>query len=73
MDDTNGGAATQAPDVAFLTPQDIQRELRIGEQLCYKLLRAGSIPSVRVGHLYRVRREDLLEVLESGTILEVRQ
>jgi excisionase family DNA binding protein len=55
--------ATQAPDVAgWLTPKDLQRELRIGEKLTYRLLRTGAIPSVRIGNLYRVRRaaiEDL--------------
>jgi excisionase family DNA binding protein len=53
----------QGPDVSdWLTPKDLQRELRIGERLCYRLLRAGEIPSVRVGNLYRVRREVLEEL-----------
>ena len=57
-DNTRGGATTQeAPD--FLTPKDLQRELQIGERLCYKLLKEGSIPSVRVGGLYRTPRRDL--------------
>jgi excisionase family DNA binding protein len=70
MDDTNGGAVTQAPDVAFLTPKDVQRELRIGERLCYRLLQAGSIPSVKVGNLYRIPVQDFEEVLENGAVLE---
>jgi excisionase family DNA binding protein len=49
--------AQQAQD--WLTPKDLQAELRIGEKLCYRLLRSGDIPSVRVGNLYRVRREAL--------------
>jgi excisionase family DNA binding protein len=53
----------QGADVSdWLTPKDLQRELRIGERLCYRLLRAGEIPSVRVGNLYRVRREVLEEL-----------
>jgi excisionase family DNA binding protein len=70
FDDTHGGGTTQAPDVTFLTPRDIQRELRIGERLTYRLLRAGSIPSIRVAGMYRVRRQDLDEALESGAVLE---
>jgi excisionase family DNA binding protein len=67
---TNGELTTQASDARFLTPRDLQRELRIGERLCYKLLQAGAIPSIRVNGLYRIRREDLEEVLENGAVLE---
>jgi excisionase family DNA binding protein len=55
--------AAQEPDVAdWLTPKDVQHELRIGERLCYRLLRTGAIPSVRVGNLYRIRKEVLEEL-----------
>ncbi len=55
--------AVQEPDVSdWLTPKDLQHELRIGERLCYRLLRTGAIPSVRIGNLYRVRREALEEL-----------
>ncbi len=61
---------TQAPDVSgWLTPKDLQRELRIGEKLTYRLLRAGAIPSVRIGNLYRVRRE-VIEELRDRAIHE---
>jgi excisionase family DNA binding protein len=73
VDHTHRGATTQAPDVTFLTPRDIQRELRIGERLTYKLLRAGAIPSIRVAGMYRVRREDLEAAVKRGTTLEARQ
>jgi excisionase family DNA binding protein len=57
---------SQAPAQGWLTPKDLQTELRIGEKLCYRLLRSGDIPSVRVGNLYRVRRE-ALEDLKNHT------
>ncbi len=50
-----------APD--WLTPKDLQHELRIGEKLAYKLLKSGSIPSVRVGGLIRIYRPQLEEAL----------
>ncbi len=54
---------SQGPEVSdWLTPKDLQHELRIGQRLTYKLLRSGAIPSVRVGNLYRVRREVLEEM-----------
>jgi excisionase family DNA binding protein len=58
---------TQGPEVAdWLTPKDLQHELRIGERLCYRLLRTGAIPSVRIGNLYRVRKEVLEELRDQA-------
>jgi excisionase family DNA binding protein len=59
--------AAQEPDVSdWLTPKDLQHELRIGERLCYRLLRNGAIPSVRIGNLYRVRKEVLEELRDQA-------
>ena len=59
--------AAQEPDVSdWLTPKDLQHELRIGERLCYRLLRNGTIPSVRIGNLYRVRKEVLEELRDQA-------
>ena len=69
-DDTNAVAIAQPTE--FLTARDVMDELRIGERLCYRLLKSGAIPSVRVNGLYRIRRQDLEEALESGAVLEVR-
>ena len=61
----------QGPGLSdWLTPKDLQHELRIGEKLCYRLLRSGTIPSVRIGNLYRVRRE-ALEDLKENAIKEI--
>ncbi len=55
---------TQEPHASdWLTPKDLQHELRIGEKLAYKLLKSGSIPSVRVGGLIRIYRPQLEEAL----------
>lgn len=43
----------------WLTPKDLQHELQIGEKLAYKLLKSGTIPSVRVGGLIRIYRPQL--------------
>jgi excisionase family DNA binding protein len=53
--------ATQAQD--WLTPKDLQRELQIGEKLAYRLLKDGTIPSIRVGGLIRIYRPHLEEAL----------
>jgi len=58
---------TQEPDVStWLTPKDVQRELRIGQKLTYRLLKTGEIPSIRVGGLYRVQREALDNLRENA-------
>ncbi len=44
----------------FLTPQDVQRELSIGKNTFYHLVRSGQLPAFRIGKLWRVRREELL-------------
>lgn len=72
-DDTHCGAITQEPPVTFLTPRDLQRELQIGEKLCYRLLRSGAIPSVRIGGLYRIRRQDFDEALTASQTALVRR
>jgi excisionase family DNA binding protein len=59
--------AAQEPDVSdWLTAKDLQHELRIGERLCYRLLRTGEIPSIRIGNLYRVRKEVLEELRDQA-------
>jgi excisionase family DNA binding protein len=63
-DDTHGRVITQEPPVTYLTPKDLQRELRIGEKLCYRLLQNGTIPSIRIGGVYRIHRSRLEEALD---------
>lgn len=47
-------------DYEFLTPQDVQRELAIGKNTFYRLVRSGQLPAFRIGKLWRVRRTDLM-------------
>ena len=58
-DDTYRGPSAQEREDSFLTPKDLQRELKIGASLAYRLLKSGAIPSLRVGGVYRIRRTDL--------------
>ncbi len=63
MNVTHSPADVQERSGAWLTPKDLQHELQIGEKLAYKLLKSGSIPSVRVGGLIRIYRPQLEEAL----------
>ncbi len=62
-DDTHGGTSAQPEPSTRLTPRDLQHELRIGEKLTYRLLRSGTIPSVRLGGVYRIDRRQFEEAL----------
>ncbi len=74
MDDNSpSGAVTQEQPSTYLTPKDLQRELQIGEKLCYRLLRSEAIPSVRIGGVYRIARKNFEEALSVGVDLESRQ
>jgi excisionase family DNA binding protein len=57
-DDNRAGATVQEPPPTFLTPKDVMRELQISHSLCYRLLRNETLPSVRVGGVYRIPRKD---------------
>lgn len=63
MNVTHSPADVQERSGAWLTVKDLQHELQIGEKLAYKLLKSGSIPSVRVGGLIRIYRPQLEEAL----------
>jgi excisionase family DNA binding protein len=62
-DNTRTISEKQPQTGVFLTPKDLQRELQIGEKLCYRLLQSGAIPSVRIGNLIRVYRPHFEEAL----------
>jgi excisionase family DNA binding protein len=58
-DDTKGEAISQGPPTTFLKPKYLQRELRIGPGMCYRLLKSGAIPAIRIGGVYRIHRSQL--------------
>jgi excisionase family DNA binding protein len=68
-DDTYREPSAQEREDTFLTPKDLQRELKIGQSLAYRLLKSGAIPSLRVGGVYRIRRTEL-ERLTANSGLE---
>jgi excisionase family DNA binding protein len=68
-EDTYRGPSTQEREDSFLTPKDLQRELKIGQNLAYRLLKSGAVPSLRVGGVYRIRRSEL-ERLTASSALE---
>jgi excisionase family DNA binding protein len=64
IDDSPEEATTQEHSPPkYLTVRELQHELRISEKLAYRLLQSGGIPSVRIGHVYRIPRRQLEEAL----------
>ncbi len=45
--------------LGLMTPEQVAEYLGCGRTFSYELLRSGAIPSVKVGRLRRVRREDV--------------
>lgn len=49
-----------------LTPQQVREMLGVGQRMTYALLRGGTIPSVRMGGLYRVPKVAVIDYLCSA-------
>ncbi len=53
-----------APDLTFLTPQEVAALLRVTRETIYDLLHRGDLAAVRVGRLWRIRPEAIARYLE---------
>jgi excisionase family DNA binding protein len=47
----------------LLTVEQIAEEFQVTSQTIRNWIKGGALPAVRVGHVYRVRREDLDEMI----------
>jgi excisionase family DNA binding protein len=47
----------------LITVQELQKILRLGRNNTYDILRAGLIPSIKIGRQIRIRKADVLEYL----------
>ena len=59
MDAKRSEQGTGMDEPALLTPEEAAAYLRVAPQTVYRLARAGTLPGVKVGHLWRIRRADL--------------
>ena len=44
----------------YLTPREVMELLAIGRNTFYRLVNSGELPAFRIGKLWRVRRDDLM-------------
>ena len=51
--------AQASPRARFLTVAEVAAILRVSTMTVYRLIKAGELPSVRVGKSYRLREDDV--------------
>lgn len=54
-----------SPDLKYRTIEEVAELLGVRYQLIYKLVRAGDLPAIRIGRVYRITDSDLDAYLES--------
>lgn len=59
------GIRSSSKGFELLSIPDVCLELGMGKSWVYRRLKTGEIPSVKLGHNIKVKREDLEEYLES--------
>ncbi len=51
--------AQSSPRARFLTVAEVAAILRVSTMTVYRLIKAGELPTVRVGKSYRLREDDV--------------
>ena len=59
------GVGARSPDLLSIT--EVCQQLRMGKSWVYRRIRSGEIPSIKLGHNIKVRREDLEGYLEANS------
>lgn len=54
-------------DKLYWTLEEVAELLAVNYQLIYRQVRAGELPAVRVGRVYRVKRSDLQNYLDRNS------
>ena len=49
-----------------LTPSEAKEVLRVSKNTMYRLLRAGIVPSIKIGTEYRIRKDSLIEYINQN-------
>jgi excisionase family DNA binding protein len=52
----------------LLTVREVADSMRVSTMTVYRLIRAGSLPAIRVGKHFRIRTRDLDHFLEAQSI-----
>ena len=52
----------------FLTPREVADLLRVSSMTVYRLIKAGELAAVRVGHNYRIRENEVERYLTERSV-----
>ena len=69
LDSTPGCTITSMNHDTLLTMKEVLGHLRVNRRTVYRLIKAGEIPALRVGRLWRFRKSDLDTWLESHQLV----
>ncbi len=56
----------------LLTVAEVADHMRVSNMTVYRLIKAGTLPALRVGKNYRIRARDLSSYLD-GSVMQVEQ
>lgn len=62
--EASGHKETASAHPVFVSPEELQRHLKIGRTKCYELLAQNDIPSYKIGTLRRIRWTEVERWLE---------
>ncbi|MEZ0073594.1 helix-turn-helix domain-containing protein [Planotetraspora sp. GP83] len=54
-------------DVKFLTVAEVATVMRVSKMTVYRLVRSGELPHLRVGRVYRVPEQEVIDYLSRRT------
>lgn len=55
-------------EIKLMTPREVAEAMRVSTMTVYRLVKAGSLPAIRVGKHLRIRRSDLQAYLDARVV-----
>lgn len=55
-------------EIELMTPREVAEVMRVSTMTVYRLVKAGTLPAIRVGKHLRIRRNDLRTYLDARVV-----
>ena len=59
---------TSVNEIELMTPREVAEVMRVSTMTVYRLVKAGTLPAIRVGKHLRIRRNDLRIYLDARVV-----
>jgi excisionase family DNA binding protein len=59
---------TSVNEIELMTPREVAEVMRVSTMTVYRLVKAGTLPAIRVGKHLRIRRADLRAYLDARVV-----